>query len=36
VQDAVVLENLISKYLFSSAATRTDEAAAAPSAAAQE
>jgi phospholipid/cholesterol/gamma-HCH transport system substrate-binding protein len=36
VQDAVVLENLISKYLFNSAATRTDEAAAAPSAAAQE
>jgi phospholipid/cholesterol/gamma-HCH transport system substrate-binding protein len=36
VQDAVVLENLISKYLFNSAATKTDETAAAPPPAAQE
>jgi phospholipid/cholesterol/gamma-HCH transport system substrate-binding protein len=37
VQDAVVLENLISKYLFDSAAKKSEAAAApAPAPAAQE
>ena len=34
--DAIVLENLISKYLFNSAATKSGESAAAAAPAAQE